>query len=223
MQLANRTVLVTGASSGIGRELARALAGRECSVVLTGRDRECLYAVAMEVGGVTVEADLSCSRGVTLLADEIRRAHPQVSLIVNNAAVQFNYLLAELTPGQALADIACEVQTNLAAPMQLTALLLPLLQQEALRTGCPSAIVNVTSGLALAPKKTAAVYCATKAGLRTFTKALRFQAQTDWRDGGPDARAIEAMLPLVETPMTAGRGRGKITAAQAARQIFQCG
>jgi short-subunit dehydrogenase involved in D-alanine esterification of teichoic acids len=82
-------------------------------------------------------------------------------------------------------------------------------------------VVNVTSGLALAPKMTGAVYSATKAGLRTFTKALRYQMEAVWRDGGPDVRAVEAMLPLVDTPMTAGRGRRKISGSAAAREILR--
>jgi uncharacterized oxidoreductase len=76
-------------------------------------------------------------------------------------------------------------------------------------------IVNVTSGLALAPKQSSPVYCASKAGLRSFTKALRYQA----RKRAPHLSVVEALPPLVDTGMTAGRGRGKISAERCAREI----
>ena len=76
-------------------------------------------------------------------------------------------------------------------------------------------IVNVTSGLALAPKQSSPVYCATKAGLRSFTKALRYQAQAR----APHVKVVEALPPLVDTDMTRGRGRGKISAEACAAEI----
>jgi uncharacterized oxidoreductase len=68
-------------------------------------------------------------------------------------------------------------------------------------------IVNVTSGLALAPKQSAPVYCAAKAGLRSFTKSLRYQE----RARAPHVRVVEVLPPLVDTDMTRGRGRGKMS------------
>lgn len=221
MRVRDRVVLVTGASSGVGRELAGVLAERGCRVLLAGRDAERLREAASATGGVALQADLSSGAGVQRLAEEVRRSHPSVSLLINNAAVQLNYLFAEADPLRAAGDVAREVQTDLIAPVQLAALLLPTLRGVAERTGAPSAIVNVTSGLALAPKKTGAVYSACKAGLRAFTLALRFQMDAARRGGGPEVRVIEAMLPLVDTPMTPGRGRGKITAAAAAREIVR--
>jgi uncharacterized oxidoreductase len=93
----------------------------------------------------------------------------------------------------------------------LSAGLLPLLARQ------PSAaLVNVTSGLALAPKRSAPVYCATKAAVRSFTRALRYQCE----DGGLAVRVIEAIPPLVDTPMTAGRGRGKLSPERCAAEIL---
>jgi len=219
MQLRGRTVLVTGASSGIGRELAVLLAERGCHVVLSGRDSERLRAAAEAVDGTVIQAELASAQGVEHLVRKIAEGHPNVSIVVNNAAVQLNYLLDELPAERALEVVSRELQIDLIAPIQICTLLLPLLQREAARSGRPSAIVNLTSGLALAPKKSAAVYCTAKAGLRTFTKALRHQMNASWHAGGPDVRAVEAMLPLVDTPMTAGRGKGKISPARAALEI----
>jgi short-subunit dehydrogenase involved in D-alanine esterification of teichoic acids len=89
-------------------------------------------------------------------------------------------------------------------------------------SGAPSLVVNLTSGLALAPKKTAAVYCVAKAGLRTFSKALRYQMQDAVQAGAPTVRGVDVMLPLVDTPMTAGRDTrvGKMDPESVAEDIL---
>lgn len=61
------------------------------------------------------------------------------------------------------------------------------------------------------------MYCANKAGLRSFAKSFRAQAKL----GGHPIHVCEAILPLVDTDMTRGRGKGKITAQEAARQIIE--
>ncbi|MEO1574775.1 MAG: SDR family NAD(P)-dependent oxidoreductase, partial [Pseudomonadota bacterium] len=105
--------------------------------------------------------------------------------------------------------IAREINTNLTAPCLLVAHLLPALDH-----GRDARIVNVNSGLALAPKTDSAVYCATKAGLDTFSQSLRYQLE------GARVRVQQAFLPLVDTGMTAGRGQGKLSAEYAAQAIL---
>ena len=99
--------------------------------------------------------------------------------------------LAELEAGEN------EVLINLEATIYLTARLLPLLmgQEE-------SAIVNVTSGLAFVPLAAAPVYCATKAGLRSFTQSLRHQLKDT------PVKVFELIPPAVDTDLDHGaRGR----------------
>jgi short-subunit dehydrogenase involved in D-alanine esterification of teichoic acids len=226
MDFSGRKVLVTGASSGVGHALARRFAARGCRLVLSGRDLERLHRVARETAGVALPADLTRRDEVSRLAVEIAAAHPDLSVLVNNAGIQLNYDLAEAaleTPERLLENIEREVFTNLVAPMQLSALLLPQLQAQAARTGTVSALVNVTSVLALAPKKTAAVYSASKAGLRAFTRALRYQADDNHHAGAGRIIVAEAMLPIVDTPMTAGRevgAVGKMEQLAAAEEIL---
>ena len=92
--------------------------------------------------------------------------------------------------------------------MLLSRLLLPK------TPGRPFVIVNVGSALACHPKTTSAVYSATKAGLRMFSDALSVQHQAG------AVRVVDVVLPLVDTPMTSGRGKGKISAAYAAKEIL---
>ncbi len=80
----------------------------------------------------------------------------------------------------------------------------------------PSLIVNINSGLALVPKTSSAVYCATKAALNILSQSLAHQ----FEDTSIDVKQV--FLPLVDTAMTTGRGKAKLSAEQAAADII-CG
>lgn len=203
------TTIVTGATSGIGRALALQLAEAGIRVIALGRNREALRTLAAESDRIaTYAVDLGEIEALPALAARIVAEHPDTGCLIHNAGMQADLRLDDLRCDSGL--IRHEVDVNLVAPMVLTRVLLPHLQAQ------PAAlIVNVTSGLGYAPKRTAAVYSATKAGLHLFTRALRLQLQ------GSALRVVEAVMPLVDTPMTAGRGRGKLPAAQAARQLIE--
>jgi uncharacterized oxidoreductase len=98
---------------------------------------------------------------------------------------------------------------NLNAPIHLTTRLMPNL-----RTRERATVVMVSSGLAIAPRAGGSVYCATKAGLKAYTQALRHQFK------GTGLHFLEALPPMVETRMTDGRGGKKMPADECARQII---
>lgn len=200
--------VVTGASSGIGYELARQLADAGVAVVAIGRSRERLELLAATSPRITpVAADLREVDRIPALVRSMLADNPGIGCLINNAGIQHNVRFDDTAYGtDAIAD---ELAVNLAAPLTLTRELLPSLQSQA-----RAWVVNVTSGLGVVPKRTAAVYSATKAGLHLFTEALRVQS-----DGTP-LRVVEVMMPLVDTPMTQGRGRGKIAAADAATRCL---
>src|SRR5690606_29444679 len=104
--------------------------------------------------------------------------------------------------------ISEELNTNFLAPILLIRVLLPILAKQA-----QAAIVNITTGLALVPKTSSAVYCGTKGGLRIFTKALQNQCE------GTSIRVIEILPPVVDTAMTAGRGKNKMSPDKVAKEI----
>lgn len=89
-------------------------------------------------------------------------------------------------------------------------MLLPLLLKES-----TSIILNINSGLALTPKASSAIYCATKAALNTFSISLRYQLETT------NVKVFQAFLPLVDTIMTKGRGKGKISSEYAAAKLIK--
>ncbi|SER09693.1 SDR family oxidoreductase [Actinokineospora terrae] len=214
MELTGRTVLVTGGARGVGRELTRQLVELGATVVAVGRDRARLEALAAEHGSRVHPhvVDLADPAATAAFADRLVALHPELSVLINNAGVQAHSDFLADDPAATRAAARTEIAVNLDAVVTLCAALLPHL-----RAQDSAAVVNVTTGLALAPKASAPVYCATKAGVRTFTRALDYQC----RRGAPHVRVLDAVFPLVDTDMTRGRGRfRKISAAQAATAVL---
>jgi uncharacterized oxidoreductase len=211
MKFEDQTVLITGATRGIGRALTGQLVGFGARVVAVGRDRERLAALHAEFGTrvTPYPVELADPVAVDEFVDRVVEWHPELSVVINNAAVQVN---ADLFGGGAVrTGLRREIAVNLDAVVAICAGLLPHLRQRP-----EAAVVNITTGLAMAPKRTAPVYCATKAGVRTFTRALRYQCE----ESAPHVRIAEAMMPLVDTDMTRGRGSGKISASAAASAVL---
>lgn len=197
MDLTGNTILVTGGGSGIGRGLAEALHSAGNRVVIAGRRRGALQAVAAANPGIEYrQLDLAEPDSITRLAAELIGSTPGLNVLVNNAGVMHAEDLR--TGDTGLADIAeTTVAVNLLGPMRLTAALLPTL------LGQPrAAIINVTSALAFVPKATAPSYSATKAALHAYTQSLRRQLR------GTRVQVIEIIPPRVETDMLAGQDPG---------------
>lgn len=202
------TFIVTGASSGIGRELAQQLAARGHAVIAIARDGQRLAETARASPRITaIPFDLRKIETIDAFADALLADHPRITGIINNAAIQHDKRVDDAS--YTAAQIDEEIAINLTAPIALTRALLPHL-----KTQPHAVIVNLGSGLGFVPKRTSAVYSATKAGLRLFSDALRVQLQ------GSGVQIIEAIMPLVDTPMTAGRGGEKMPAAAAATAIL---
>ncbi len=214
MEIQGRTALVTGGTGGIGLALTRRLLQADAArVVVVGRDAAKLAAVEADGRGrvVPLRADLSTTADVDRLLDELPELAPELSLAVNNAGTQTLTDFTRGDPRLLLPALRAEISANVSGVVALSVGLLPLLAAQ------PSAaLLNVTSGLALAPKQSAPVYCATKAGVRSFTRALRYQCE----DALPQVRVVEALPPLVDTDMTRGRGSGKISADECAAEML---
>ncbi len=118
-----KTILITGATDGIGLLTARTLAAEGHTLLLHGRSAEKLVAAAKEVGGrpETYRADLSDLEAVAALAQEVRAGHDRIDVLINNAGV----LKAPQTRTQAGLDLRFVVNTL--APWVLTRHLLPIL------------------------------------------------------------------------------------------------
>jgi short-subunit dehydrogenase len=161
MHLRGRTAVVTGASSGIGTETVRALAGRGARVVATGRREDRLEALADEWPGVVpVAADVTDPAGRARISAQAGPA----DVLVNNAGVGYFGLVEQMTAE----DVERLVEVNLLAAIALTKELLPgMLERER------GAIVNVSSVAAYVALPPLTVYSATKFALQGFSEGLR--------------------------------------------------
>jgi short-subunit dehydrogenase len=169
VKLSDASILLTGASGGIGAATARALVAAGARVLLVARDgkrlaklAEALCADARDGRVAAFATDLTTATGRSQLADlAIAR---RVNVLVNNAGMPCFGALAETDD----AGIAEVIGTNLVAPVALTRALLPHLSAQ------PRAIIlNVGSTLGRLGLPGFSVYSASKFGLRGFTEALR--------------------------------------------------
>jgi len=183
-QLAARTVLVTGASSGIGAVYADRFARRGHDLVLVARDSARLNALAgrlREAFGVKVDiivADLTRAEELALVEARVRE-DAAIGILVNNAG-------ASLPGGfldQSADDVAKLIALNVTALARLTNAVAPRFA----RTG-EGAIINVGSVLGLAPEFTRSVYSATKAFVQLLTQNLAIEL-------GPKGVYVQAVLP----------------------------
>lgn len=212
MKLAKRKVLVTGATTGIGAAMTDQLLAIGCHVVACGRRESAIADLAKRPGVTAIRTDLGKEEDVRRLADIIKREHSELSVLIHNAGIQHEVKIAGTDAERLIALATAESRLNFEAPVFLTLLLM-----EHLAKHREAAVVNITSPLAMAPKRSSPFYGATKAALRTFTKSLRYQLKQDH----PNIAVIEAQPPLVDTEMTRGRGRGKISPQEAAAGILR--
>lgn len=188
MQLRQRTILITGGTSGIGLELARQLLARGNTVIVTGRDPAKLETTRRALPGVhAVPSDVSEPAAITALGEHVRAHFPTLDMLVNNAGIMRNL---HFNRDGDLPDVTREIDVCLSGPVRMIQAFLPQLkaQEHAL-------IVNVTSGLAFVPFPAAPVYSATKAALHSFTQSLRIQLD------GTSVTVVELAPPGVETPL----------------------
>jgi 3-oxoacyl-[acyl-carrier protein] reductase len=183
--------LVTGASRGIGRATARALAARGAHVVAAARGDHA-EAVAAEIRGAGGRAesralDVTDAAGIESTVSGILAAHGRLDVLVNNAGITRDQLLLRLKRD----DWDAVLETNLTAVAMLTqAALKPMLKQRGGR------IVNLTSVVGQAGNAGQANYAAAKAGLIGFTKAMALEVASR-------GITVNAVAPgMIDTDMT---------------------
>jgi short-subunit dehydrogenase len=164
------TALITGASSGIGLELAKTMAQQGHTVILLARTAAALEQLAQElrqqykVEAHVVLADLRQPAALNQIAEELARRQLRVDILVNNAGFGLLGPIAELDPQQQL-DM---IQVNVAALAGLTRLFLPgMIERKA------GGVLNVASTASFQSGPNMAVYYASKAFVLSYTEALR--------------------------------------------------
>lgn len=209
MTFENKTILITGGSSGIGLELTRALISKGNTLLICGRSLEKLNQVKSALPAVHIFAcDLSLAEDRSALFRWVSKEHPACSVLINNAA------LVHKTDFRNDADMLVktdlEIQTNLVAPIALCKLFLPMLEKN------KGSIINITTGLIYASRAVYPIYNATKSALHAFTKVLRHQLKDI------DVKVIEVMMPVVNTPWHKGDvPKIAITAQEAVNEMLR--
>jgi short-subunit dehydrogenase len=160
MSLVDGRVLVTGATGGLGRAIARAFAARNASLVLSGRRSEVLDPLARELGARAITCDLANRDDLARLIDEAG----EVDVLIANAGLPASGAFTELTPEQ----IDRMLEVNLRAPVALSHAAAGWMV--ARRSGH---IVLISSLAGKVASPASAIYSATKFGLRGFALGIR--------------------------------------------------
>lgn len=188
------TVLITGSSRGLGKELAYVFAENGYNLILHGRNLKALEELrrkivkACEVSCCIAHGDITADYTISQLVDVAEKK--DIDILINNAAMYVNREIACLSS----ATIKKIINTNLVAPMILTQKIFQLFQRK--QSGL---IININSMAGKAGGDGETAYCAGKHGLSGFSKALQFDATRH------NIRVIDVYPGAMKTGMTLGR------------------
>lgn len=192
MRLNDARVLLTGASSGVGRRLARRLAERGALVAVSGRRQALLEELAEEIVSagdrepIALAADLSRPGAAAELAAEARDRLGQVDVLINNAGSNLHGCPSDVGDREEAREL---FELNVWSPLALVHELVPEMRQ---RGG--GAVVNVTSLAIVAPFPAVGHYCASKAALSLATESLQLELRAT------DVEVLEVLLGPIDTP-----------------------
>jgi len=189
MKITGNTILITGGATGIGLALAEAFIREGNQVIICGRREKTLQEAKSNLPSLHVRVcDVSKESERESLFQWVTTNFPSFNLLINNAGIQ-----KEVDFRKGAVDLSGdedEIDINLKAPIHLSQMFIPRLLQQR-----ESAIVNITSGLAFTPLAVVPIYCATKAGLHSFSQSLRHQLRNT------SIKVFEIAPPIVDTEL----------------------
>lgn len=197
MQLQHNTILITGGTSGIGYEFAAQLLQLGNTVLVTGRNQDKLDQTKQRLPQVhTFQSDVSDPAAIQALFERVTSQFPALNVLINNAGEMHKLNLQD--PAVNVFDVTREIDIDMAGPIRMVQQFLPHLKAQQ-----TAAILNITSGLAMVPFPLAPIYGAAKAGLRSYTQALRVQLQHT------RVQVFELAPPAADTPLNTRFSNGQ--------------
>ncbi len=198
-ELRGRVAVITGASRGLGRAIARTLAGAGADVVLIARDRAALETAAAELvtlgrGAEVCPGDVTCETEVDAAAARVRERFGVAHILVNAAGINLRKPVTEFT----LEEWRRVLDTNLTGVFLMCRAFVPLLRGHGY-----GRILNLTSILSHVALPGRTAYAASKAGLLGFTRALALELAPEGitvNGISPGPVATEINRPILDNP-----------------------
>ena len=202
IHLADKVVIVTGGTRGIGAAIAETCAELGGRIVLTGRNDEAGAAVEGRIrmgGGAArfVQGDVTAPRFTERLMDDVLKQEGRIDVLVNNAGILSRSNVADCTDAEWDSVIA----TNVTAVFQLCRAVVPMMRRQFAAEGRAGAIVNIASDWALVGAHNAVAYGTSKGAIAQLTRSMAI-------DHAKDGIRVNAVCPGdTETDMLlSGRG-----------------
>ena len=192
MRISGNTIFIPGSTSGIGLELALALAAKGNTVIVGGRRSDQLDAITAEHPGLgAVRIDISDPASIEKAADRVLADYPALNVVIAMAGIM--KLEDWHQPSTFIDSAESIITTNVLGPIRLIAAFIEHLQQQA-----DSTIVTVSSGLAFAPLRVTS-YNAAKAAIHMLSESLRLQL------ADTSVKVVELVPPAVRTGLLPGQ------------------
>lgn len=211
MKITGNTVLITGAGTGVGLEMAKLLSRAGNAVIMVARNEERLVREAANLkNAVPIVCDITDEKALRSLVLRVKSEFKDLNVILLNAGLAISYAL--LGPEDAFEHSKLEMTTNYHSAVYLTQ------EFESVLADKPeAAMIITTSGVALAPDLHHPTYSVTKAALHSLILSLRQMLVRK----KSSIKVFELMLPLVDTPFSkAIISDDKMPAAEAAALIL---
>lgn len=206
MKITGNKILITGAASGIGLEIARLFNTKDNTVIMADRTADRLVAEAEKlVNAIAIAVDLADEQALKNFIEKLKTEHSDLNIAILNAGTANDYALFSDLYDSSYSH--SEMKTNYLANVQLAHGLEPILANQG-----NAAFVFTTSGLAFVPNLTYPTYSATKSALHSFAIASRLALERK----GSEIKVFDLMPPLTETPLAKGLHAPKISAKQVA-------
>lgn len=188
MDITGNTILITGATSGIGLGLAERFLAAGNTVVVGGRRQELLDEfTAAHPGSSSVRIDVADPSSIAAAAESVAAEHPGLNMVVTMAGIM---LPEDLRDPAHVGTAEAIVETNLLGTIRTAAAFLPLLQRRS-----DGVLMTVSSGLAFVPLPLTPTYSATKAAVHSYTQSLRVQLASS------GIQVLELVPPAVRTTL----------------------